>query len=86
MKHYLNKQDIIKYLDDITNIKSDKYYVNMMISWAIAESLYINFDQTIEFIEAKNLNRFVQNKAIQKAIESRKIKEDKKEYLRTLKI
>ena len=41
---------------------------------------------TLESLEAKNLNRFVQNKSIQKAIESRKIKEDKKEYLRTLKI
>ena len=38
---------------DYSKIKSDRYYVNMMISWAIAESLYINFDQTIKFLEAK---------------------------------
>lgn len=85
MKNYFKKTNIKKYLDVITSIRSDKYYVNMMISWALAEALYVNYDQTIKYIENKKLCKQVQNKAIQKAIESQKISQESKEYLKTLK-
>ncbi|MGI6359765.1 MAG: DNA alkylation repair protein [Acholeplasmatales bacterium] len=85
MKNYLNNLNIDKYLKDIIRIKSDKYYINMMISWTLAEALWIDYDKTIKYLENKNLNKFVQNKAIQKAIESRKLSSDIKDYLKTLK-
>ncbi len=86
MKNYLNRPNINKYLDVITNIKSDEYYINMMISWTLTEALIVDYDKTIKYLENKSLNKFVQNKTIQKAIESRQIKSDKKEYLKTLKL
>ncbi len=86
MKNYLSRPNINKYLDVITNIKSDKYYINMMISWTLTEALIVDYDKTIKYLENKSLNKFVQNKTIQKAIESRQIKSDKKEYLKTLKL
>ena len=43
-------------------------------------------DFTVKIIEEKRLPLFTHNKAIQKAIESFRISEDKKEYLKTLKI
>lgn len=86
MKNYLNRPNINKYLDVITNIRSDKYYINMMISWTLTEALIVDYDKTIKYLENKSLNKFVQNKTIQKAIESRQIKSDKKEYLKTLKL
>ena len=72
MKNYLKKPNIDKYLDVVTSIKSDKYYINMMISWTLAEALYVNYDKTIKYLENQNLDKFIQNKTIQKAIESRK--------------
>ena len=39
----------------------------------------------LPFIEEKKLDRWTHNKAIQKAIESRRISDESKEYLRTLK-
>lgn len=85
MKNYLNNLNIDKYLKDITRIKSDKYYINMMISWTLAEALWIDYDKTIKYLENKNIDKFVQNKAIQKVIESRKLSSDIKDYLKTLK-
>lgn len=86
MKNYLKKPNIDKYLDVVTSIKSDKYYINMMISWTLAEALYINYDKTIKYLENQNLDKFIQNKTIQKAIESRKISNEIKDYLKTLKV
>ncbi|MGI6781605.1 MAG: DNA alkylation repair protein [Acholeplasmataceae bacterium] len=86
MKNYLNNQNISQHLDEIVKIKSEKYYINMMISWTFAEALSIDYETTIKYIERKTLSKFVQNKSIQKAIESRKIPQERKEYLRHLKI
>jgi len=86
MKNYLDKPNINEYLDEITKIKSDKYYINMMIAWTLAEALYINYEITIKYLEKKNLQNFVHNKTIQKAIESRKITKERKEYLKTLRV
>ena len=86
MKNYLKKPNIDKYLDVVTSIKSDKYYINMMISWTLAEALYVNYDKTIKYLENQNLDKFIQNKTIQKAIESRKISNEIKDYLKTLKV
>ncbi len=86
MKNYLKKPNIDKYLNVITSIKSDKYYINMMISWTLAEALYVNYNKTIKYLEKQNLDKFIQNKTIQKAIESRKISNEIKDYLKRLKV
>lgn len=68
------------------NVRSDKYYVQMALAWAISKSFVKFYNDTLEFIKAANLNKFVKNKAIQKARESLCIDNEKKEYLKTLKI
>lgn len=85
MKNYLGKSNLNKYLNTITNIKSDKYYINMMTAWTLAEALIVDYEKTVKYLENKKLSKFVQNKAIQKAIESKRISSDKKDYLKTLK-
>ncbi len=73
-------------LEYVLSIKSENYYINMAIAWFYSVALVKQYDKTIIILEQKILPKFVQNKSIQKAIESFRISQDKKLYLRTLKI
>lgn len=70
----------------ISQIRSDEYYVNMMIAWYFATALAKRWENIIPFIEENTLSPWVHNKAIQKACESYRITAEQKDYLRTLKI
>ena len=86
MQYYLNDEFKIEYLKMIAAIQSEEYYVNMMKAWFFATALAKQYESTISFIEGKVLDVWTHNKTIQKAIESYRIKEEQKEYLKTLKI
>lgn len=87
MRFYLDdeyfSEDLLALAADI---KSDEYYVNMMVAWYFATALAKQYDSAIRFINDKRLPVWTHNKAIQKAIESRRISPETKEYLRTQKI
>ena len=85
MKFFLdNKYFDPKYLDLVSNIESDEYYVNMMIAWYFCEALIKQYDSAIIYIEEHKLNKWIHNKTIQKCIESKRIEDIKKDYLRIL--
>lgn len=86
MNLFLDSDFDKKYLDDVLSVKSDEYYVNMMISWYFATALCKQYDETILYFKDFKLPKSVHNKAIQKAVESRRIDNDKKAYLKTLRI
>ena len=86
MVHFLNESFNKKYLELVCKIRSKEYYVNMMIAWYFATALAKQYDEAIKYIENNKLDVWVHNKTIQKAIESYRITEQQKEYLRTLKI
>ena len=86
MRNYLDKNFKPEYLEMVSKIKSNEYYVNMMIAWFFATALAKQYESTIPFIENKQLDIWVHNKTIQKAIESYRITQDHKDYLRSLKI
>lgn len=87
MMGYFLDQDFKKeYLDWISKLRSEEYYVNMMIAWYFATALTKQWDASIEYLEQKKLDVWTHNKSIQKAIESRCISDERKEYLRSLKI
>lgn len=86
MSFYLDSEFKPEYLSLASVIKSDEYYVNMMIAWFFATALSKQYDETIKYIENKKLPQWVHNKAIQKAVESYRITDEQKDYLRTLKI
>ena len=65
---------------------TNHYYINMAIAWLISVALVKNYTQTISLIESKVLPKFVQNKSIQKAVESFRISNETKEYLKSFKI
>ena len=74
-----------KYLEAVAEVKSDKYYVNMMIAWYFATALAKQYMDTLPYIEGHRLSDWVHRKAIQKSVESRRISDEHKQYLRSLK-
>lgn len=86
MKYYLEDEFKIEYPDKVADIRSEEYYVNMMRAWYFATALAKQYEQIIPFIEKKRLDVWTHNKTIQKAIESYRITDEQKTYLRTLKI
>jgi len=86
MRFYLDEQFDSAYPSLVADIRSDEYYVNMMIAWYFATALAKRYDQILPYIESHRLDKWTHNKAIQKAIESDRISIDRKAYLRTLKI
>lgn len=86
MRHYLDDNFKIEYLDLVSGVKSDEYYINMMIAWYFATALAKQWESTLPYIENKVLDVWVHNKAIQKAVESNRITGEQKAYLKTLKI
>lgn len=86
LDYYINDEYIDKVLEILGKIKSDKYYVQMANAWAISVTLVKYYEKTIKFLEDCNLDKFTYNKAIQKAIESYRISNKRKDHLRKMKI
>ena len=86
MSHYLDKDFKTEYLDIPASVRSEEYYVKMMVAWFFATALAKQWDATIPYIEQNRLAPWTHNKTIQKAIESYRITPEQKEYLRTLKV
>lgn len=84
--HYLDEDFDEKWLGRVAQIRSDEYYINMMIAWFFATALTKQWDATVPYIENHTLDVWTHNKTIQKARESYCISDEKKEYLKLLKI
>ena len=86
MNYYLNEDFKEEHISKVQEIKLEDYYVRMMIAWYLATGLAKNYDSFIKVIEEKRFDEFTHNKAIQKAVESYRVSDEHKEYLKTLKI
>ena len=86
MEHFLDEDFDILYPETVSKIRSGEYYINMMIAWYFATALAKQYESVIPFIENNSLDIWTHNKAIQKAVESLRISDEKKEYLKSLKI
>ena len=86
MEHFLDEDFDIRYPEAVAGIRSDEYYVNMMIAWYFATALAKQYDSVLPFIENKRLSSWTHNKAIQKSVESYRITPEQKTYLRSLKV
>ncbi|MBR0395836.1 MAG: DNA alkylation repair protein [Clostridiales bacterium] len=85
MEHFLDEDFKTSYLTKVSKIRSEEYYVNMMIAWYFATALAKQYEDTLPFIEKQKLDKWTHNKSIQKAVESYRITPEQKEYLKTLK-
>lgn len=70
----------------VAGIRSDEYYVKMMIAWYFATALAKQYEAALPYIREQRLEKWTHNKAIQKAIESYRIGDETKAYLRMLKV
>lgn len=85
MKYFLDEKFKVEYLNIVTQIKSEEYYVNMMVSWFFATALAKQWDDVIVVLEDNLLDEWTHNKSIQKARESFRITPEQKQYLKSLK-
>lgn len=86
MSFYLDEDFKPDFLDLVADVRSEEYYINMMIAWYFATALAKQYNATLPYIQQRRLDSWTHNKAIQKAIESRRISQEQKDFLRTLKI
>ena len=86
MSHYLDDDFKPEYLEWGSAIRSDEYYWNMGIAWYFATALAKQWDAAVLYLEGNSLDKWTHNKTIQKAIESYRITDEQKTYLRSLKI
>ena len=85
MQHYLDDNFEPAYPEMVAQVRSEEYYVNMMIAWYFATALAKQYETAVTYIEEQKLDVWAHNKAIQKARESYRITPAQKEYLKTLK-
>lgn len=85
MSYYLSEDFKEEHIEKVLEVRLEDYYVRMMIAWYLATGLAKNYDQFIKVIESKKFDAFTHNKAIQKAVESYRVSDEHKVYLKTLK-
>ena len=84
MSHFLDDDFKAEHLEIPAAVRSEEYYVNMMIAWFFATALAKQWDSTLPYIENRRLDKWTHNKTIQKARESYRITDEQKKYLRML--
>lgn len=85
MNYYLSENFKEEHLARVREIKLDDYYVEMMIAWYLATGLAKNYEPFVKAIEENWFRKSIHNKAIQKAVESYRVSDVHKQYLKKLK-
>lgn len=86
MRFFLDDLFTKESVEIVASVRSEEYYVNMMAAWYFATALAKQYEAILPYIERQRLDKWTHNKAIQKAIESRRLSDEQKDYLRSLKI
>ena len=86
MQHFLDDEFDSEYLTKVASVRSEEYYVKMMVAWYFATALAKQWDSALPFLENKLLEKWTHNKTIQKAIESFRITGEQKELLKKMKL
>ena len=84
MSHFLEEDFAPQQMDRVVRISSGEYYVNMMRAWYFATALAKQYEEGLAVIRDGRLDLWTHNKAIQKAVESRRITDEQKEELKAL--
>ena len=86
MQHFLDEDFDPAYLEMATSVRLDAYYINMMTAWYFATALAKQYQAALPYLEKKRLDKWTHNKTIQKAVESYRITDEQKIYLKELRI
>ena len=84
MNEFLGDDFKPEYLEWVASVKGEDYYVKMMVAWYFATALAKQYDESVIYIEKRKLDPWTHKKAIQKAIESFRVSDEHKEFLKTL--
>ena len=79
MEHFLDEDFEPKYPQMVAGVRSEEYYVNMMIAWYFATALAKQYETVLPYIEGHRLDTWTHNKTIQKAVESYRRREKRPE-------
>ena len=85
MAHFLDEAFDPAYPALVAAVRSEDYYGRLMVAWYFATALAKQYDAALPYLETQQLDRWTHNKAIQKALESCRISQERKAYLRSLK-
>ena len=83
MNEFLGDEFKDEYAQMVAEKKGEDYYLKMMVAWYFATALAKNYDETVKYIENHSLDEWVHKKAIQKAVESFRVTDEHKEYLKS---
>ncbi|MBE5858281.1 MAG: DNA alkylation repair protein [Lachnospiraceae bacterium] len=83
MNEFLGDEFKDEYAQMVAEKKGEDYYLKMMVAWYFATALAKNYDETVKYIEERRLDEWVHKKAIQKAVESFRVTDEHKEYLKS---
>lgn len=86
MLHFLGDAFEEKHLARVAAVESQEYYVNMMIAWYFATALAVQYESTLPYLQEHRLSPWIHRKTIQKAVESLQISNERKEYLKALRM
>jgi hypothetical protein len=84
MNEFLDADFKEEYLDLVASKTGEDYYLKMMIAWYFATALAKQYDATVPYFERRRLDDWTHKKAIQKALESFRVSDAHKAYLKTL--
>ena len=73
-----------EYLAKVAEVSSKEYYVRMMVAWYFATALAKQYQDALPYMQKGRMEEWTRRKAIQKALESRRVSPEHKEYLRSL--
>lgn len=85
LNYYLTDEYIDIILENIDSITSKDYYVQMAIAWLISCAYVKQKERTLIYFDKNNLDKFTQNKSIQKICESYRVDEQEKQKIRKYK-
>ena len=82
MNEFLNDDFKEEYLEWVSSKSGDDYYLKMMAAWFFATALAKQYNATIKYIKNRCLDPWIHQKTIQKAVESYRVSDEHKEYLK----
>ena len=85
MIHFLDEYFSPDFPEKIAAVRRDEYYVEMMVAWYFATALAKQYEAILPYLEERRLSPSVHAKTIRKAVESYRISDEQKAYLKTLK-
>ena len=83
MNEFLGEDFKPEYLDWVAKVDGEDYYIKMMVAWYFATALAKRYDESVVYIEERRLEPWTHKKAIRKAIESYRVSDEHKDYLKT---